>query len=121
MITIQVAGAIYLASLSGCYDGDSCKVQFYNFPPLVQEQSLRFEGFDTPERSRPKCADEKRKAQAARRVTLAYMQGDVRLQASGAYDKYGRLLVRAPDLQNRLIKQGLAVAYDGGKRKAWCD
>jgi hypothetical protein len=28
------------------------------------------------------------------------MQGDVKLEASGAFDKYDRLLVRAPRLKN---------------------
>ena len=120
MISIQVAGTIYIAALSGCYDGDTCQVRFYNFPDLVAEQSLRFEGFDTPERNRPKCADEKAKAKAARRITLACMQGDVRLEASGAFDKYGRLLVRAPQLKAALINKGLAKPTEG-KRAKWCD
>jgi endonuclease YncB( thermonuclease family) len=100
MISINVARAIFIAAMSGCNDGDTCKVHFCNFLPFVADQSLRFEGFDTPERHRPLCADEKAKAQAARRVTLAYMQGDVKLEASGAFDKYDRLLVRAPRLKN---------------------
>ncbi len=120
MISIQVAGAVYIAALSGCYDGDTCKVRFYNFPELVQEQSLRFEGFDTPERSRPKCSDEKAKARQARAVTLAYMQGEVRLEASGNFDRYGRLLVRAPELQKQLIAEGLAKPAPDGRRKDWC-
>lgn len=120
MISIQVAGAVYIAALSGCYDGDTCKVRFYNFPELVQEQSLRFEGFDTPERSRPKCSDEKVKARQARAVTLAYMQGEVRLEASGNFDRYGRLLVRAPELQKQLIAEGLAKPAPDGRRKDWC-
>ncbi|MCH1542029.1 MAG: hypothetical protein L7U45_03110 [Alphaproteobacteria bacterium] len=99
MISINVAWAIYIAAMSGCTDGDTCKVHFYNLPPFVAEQSLRFEGFDTPERHRPQCSDEKAKAQATRRVTLAYMQADVKLEASGAFDKYGRLLVHAPRLK----------------------
>ena len=48
------------------------------------------------------------------------MQGDVELQASGAYGKYGRLLVRAPNLKKQLIDKGLAKATKG-KRAKWCD
>jgi len=48
------------------------------------------------------------------------LQGDVELQASGAYDKYGRLLVRAPHLKKQLIDKGLAKATKG-KRAKWCD
>ena len=121
MISIEVASAVYIAALSGCYDGDTCKMLFYNFPELVHEQSLRFEGFDTPERSRPKCAEEKAKARQARALTLAYMQGDVTLKASGDFDRYGRLLVRAPDLQKQLVAEGLAKPAPNGKRQTWCD
>jgi hypothetical protein len=57
MISINVAWAIYIAAMSGCTDGGTCKVHFYNLLPFVADQSLRFEGFDTPERHRPQCAD----------------------------------------------------------------
>lgn len=88
---------------------------------MVAKQSLRFEGFDTPERNRPKCADEEARAQQARAVTLAYMQGDVRLEASGDFDRYGRLLVRATELKKLLIREGLAKLAPDGKRQNWCD
>jgi len=58
----------------------------------------------------PKLA---RKAQAE---TLAYMQGDVRLEFVDAPEKFGRLVVRAPELQKRLIAQGLAKLSKDGKR-----
>ncbi|NCF79781.1 MAG: hypothetical protein GWP34_07780 [Alphaproteobacteria bacterium] len=115
-----MAGAIYIAALSGYTDGDTCKVHFYNLPPFVAEQSLRFEGLDTPERHRPQCADEKAKAQAARYVTLAYMQDDAKLEASRPFDKYGRLLVRGPHLKKQRIEKGLAKPTKG-KRAKWCD
>lgn len=68
----------------------------------------------------PKCADEKAKAQAARHVTLAYMQDDAKLEASRAFDKYGRLLVRGPHLKKQRTEKGLAKPIKG-RRAKWCD
>ena len=120
MISISHMGVIYLASLTGCYDGDTCKVTFPNFPPLVAEQSLCFDGFDTPELRRG-CARSKKLARQAQAVTENYMRGNVRLEFVEAPEKFGRLVVRAPELQARLIKQGLAKPATDKKRQAWCD
>lgn len=120
MISIHYAGVIYLASLSNCYDGDTCKITFPNFPPLVAEQSLRFAGFDAPE-IRGGCRESKRLARKAKAETLAYMRGDVHLEFVGKPEKYGRLVVRAPELEKRLIAQGLAKPSPDGKRQKWCD
>lgn len=119
MISIYHAGVIYLASLTGCYDGDTCKVTFLNFPPLVAEQSVRFAGFDTPE-MRGGCKLSKHLAQKAQSVTQSYMQGNVWLEYIEGPEKFGRLLVRAPELQRQLIAQGLAKPSPDGKRQNWC-
>lgn len=55
----------------------------------------------------------------AQAETLAYMQGDVRLEFVDAPEKYGRLVVRAPELEKRLIAQGLAKSCKNGKRQNW--
>ncbi len=120
MITVHVASAVYVAALVGCFDGDTCTLRFYNFPSHVEQQKIRFQGFDTPERANPKCEAERTKAARARAVTLDYMRADVVLHASGDYDRYGRLLVQAPELKKRLIAQGLAQASPHGKRMQWC-
>ena len=112
-------GVIYLASQTGCYDGDTCKVVFPNFPPLVAEQSLRFDGFDTPE-MRGGCDRSRKLARQAQAVTENYMRGDVQLAFVDAPEKFGRLVVRAPELQARLIKQGLAKPTPDKKRQEWC-
>ena len=83
MISIHHAGAVYLAALSHCYDGDTCTVSFPNFPPLVAEQSLRFDGFDTPE-IRGGCPQSKKLARQAQAVTEDYMFGNVRRKALAA-------------------------------------
>lgn len=119
MISIHYAGAVYLAMLTGCYDGDTCRVRFINFPPLVAEQSLRFHGFDTAE-MRGVCPRAKALARKAQAVTEAYMRGNVHLEFIDTPKSLGRLLVRAPELQNRLIAQGLAKPAPDGKQQNWC-
>ena len=47
------------------------------------------------------------------------MQGAVTLATDGKRDRYGRLLVQAPELQARLLAAGLAQPSDG-QRKDWC-
>ena len=120
MISFTHAGVIYVAVLTGCFDGDTCTVRFVDFPPPVAEQRLRFDDFDTPERKRPKCASEKHLAAKARHVTQTYMQGDVVLEIVDKREKYGRMVVGAPDLKTRLISKGLAKPSPDGKRGNWC-
>lgn len=71
-----------MASLIGCYDGDTCTLRLANAPPFIAEQKFRFEGFDTPE-IRGKCPQETGLAKRARGVTLAYMQGAPLLTTKG--------------------------------------
>ena len=120
MISISHLGALYVAVLSTCFDDDTCTVTFPNFPPLVAEQSLRFDGFDTPE-MRGGCARSKKLARQAQAVTEDYMRGNVRLEALGGEKSLGRLVVRAPDLQSRIIERGLAKLAPDKKRQKWCD
>lgn len=120
MIHIITASTIYLATLLGCYDGDTCKIELQNAPPLVSTITLRFEGFDTPE-IRGKCQEEKEMAQMAKNITQGYMVFKGDLYTDGKRGKYGRLLVRAPELQEDLIELGLARPYNGGKREGWCE
>jgi micrococcal nuclease len=118
MIDVVVAGTIYVASLVGCYDGDTCKINVPSFVPF-QEYSLRFTGFDTPE-MRGKCAEEKVMANQAKHMTIEYMKTVKTIYVSGK-GKYGRLLTTVPGLGEKLIEEGLARPYEGGKRASWCE
>ena len=120
MIEVIVGTVIYTATLLGCYDGDTCKIKFDNAPEILAEQTLRFQGFDTPE-LKGKCVKEEEMAQTAKQVTNAYMRQVGKVYATGERGKYGRLLVTAPALQNHLIEYGYARPYDGAKRQGWCE
>ena len=120
MIELIFGGMIYGAALVGCYDGDTCRVTIDNAPPFLATQSLRFQGFDTPE-IRGKCQQEKKLAKDAKAHTIKYLRANTRLVVSGDRGKYGRLIVEAPGLAESLISSGLAKPYHGGKRKGWCN
>ncbi|MBE8191782.1 MAG: hypothetical protein HAW64_06175 [Alphaproteobacteria bacterium] len=119
MIGVEFMGVVYLTTLLRCYDGDTCTIHLDDVPPFVATQTLRFDGFDTPE-IKGKCASEKTLAREARDMTLAYMRNGGKLYTNGKRGKYGRLLVKAPALQNKLIASGLARPYAGGRRLLWC-
>lgn len=86
----------------------------------------RLIGFDTPETHEPRCAEEAdlghhatvrlRAMVDAARTTQADLRG---------HDRYGRRLVRLSldgrDVGARLIGEGMAVRYSGGRRIDWCD
>jgi len=108
-----------MASLLDCYDGDTCKIKVEEFVPF-QTYSMRLVGFDTPE-IRGKCAEEKALAKEAKAYTTNFMSTVSTIYVSEDKDKYGRLITTVPNLAEGLIEQGLARAYDGGKRLSWCE
>ncbi|MCW8085111.1 thermonuclease family protein [Sabulicella glaciei] len=88
------------------------------------EERVRLLGLDAPEMS-GRCADESRRARAARDRLAALVQGGVRLARDGE-DRYGRTLATAFDREGRdltriLIREGHARPYDGRtRRQGWC-
>ncbi len=99
-------------------DGDTVKAHGVKY---------RLVGFDTPETYQPKCDYEKARGhEATMRVrTLIAEAKIVDLVVLPGRDKYGRglarLFVRGQDVGQFLISEGMARAYDGGKRASWCD
>ena len=95
MIEIVFGSIIYTATFLGCNDGDSCKVRFDNSLDILEEQTIRFEGFDTPE-MRGKCSKEKELAKLAKEKTINYMKNIGVVYSKGKRGKYGRILITAP-------------------------
>ena len=121
MIQIIFGSVIYTVTLLGCYDGDTCKVKFDNTPEILEVQSIRFRGFDTPE-IKGKCPEEKDLAKLAKEETLNYMENvGVVYYYAKKRSKYGDILVTAPKLQDILINKGLAREYYGEKKESWCE
>ncbi len=85
----------------------------------------RLMGHDTPETYRARCRAELalgQRATARLRQLLAGAE-DIAFSFHGT-DRYGRMLTRlridGRDVGQRLISEGLAVQYSGGRRIDWC-
>ncbi|PWK60495.1 thermonuclease family protein [Roseicyclus mahoneyensis] len=85
----------------------------------------RLTGYDTPETHRPGCANEALLGQAATRRLRALVADARQIEARlGRWDRCERRLVQLSidgrDVGARLIAEGLALPYDGGRRPDWC-
>lgn len=105
-------------------DGDTVVIRADYLPvPLKPELSLRIFGIDTPEK-KGSCLWERERAVLAQKFTEEFVNGSVNVMIRD-WDKYGgRVLgdLRKGDLllSNELVRNGLAVHYEGGKKKSWC-
>ena len=121
IIELEFGGIIYGATLTGCYDGDTCRANLHNSPAIVSNLYIRIHGVDTPE-IRGKCEAEKSLARDARDFTIRFIRDrNSRGFVHSLRDKYGRMVVEFPGLADDLVKAGLGRYYDGGKRKGWCN
>ncbi len=108
------------------YDGDTVTVDIPGVLPIIGDNMMvRIRGIDTPE-LRGKCQDEKEKARIAKRLVKAELRKakTINLHRVGR-GKYFRFIADVKydgkDLGQVLIKNNLAVPYDGGKKKQdWC-
>ncbi len=109
-----------------CYDGDTCMMSLPGIHPLFGDHiPVRLAGIDTPE-MKGQCEREKNLARKARDLVRSALSqaGTIHLRKASR-DKYFRLDARVladeQDLSEILVRQGLAVPYDGGtKTKNWC-
>lgn len=92
----------------------------------INGQRYRLVGFDTPETYRPQCDYEKALGNQAT-ARLKQLIGGVAIldfAVQPGRDKYGRglarLFVNSLDVGATLINEGLARAYNGGRRSSWC-
>ena len=116
-------GAVYLKN----YDGDTIRFNLPGYPPIVgNDIRVRVNGIDTPE-IKGKCEKEKYKAQQARDM-VAYILKDAKKitlnnMKRGKYFRIAAdIIVDGENLADLLVEAGMAVKYDGGKKKnKWCD
>ena len=89
-------------------------------------ERVRLVGLDTPETYRSRCIYEKRLGDLATARVRELLGGVARIEllllpGRDRYDRLlGRLIVNGTDVGNTLIAEGLARAYDGGRRLGWC-
>ena len=92
----------------------------------ISGDRIRLVGFDTPETYRSQCTYEKKLGDLATARVRELLAGPalielVLLPGRDRYDRLlGRLIVNRIDVGDTLIAEGLARAYDGGRRQGWC-
>ncbi len=119
------AHALKVSKVVSVYDGDTLRVDIDGYPDVVgKNMPVRIRGIDTPE-IRGKCPEEKALAKKSRdflRLKLAEAKEIELLDVDRG--KYFRLLasvyVDGKSVGKLLISEGMARAYDGGKRLGWC-
>ena len=116
----MIAGPV-AATVIRIIDGDTVVVMAHPWPDLSLHVAVRLRGIDTPELRSP-CPSFRRTAQEAK-ITLAnaIRPGDrVELHNVSGGKFYGRVIADlsrdGENLGTMLIKERLAVPYDGGKR-----
>jgi endonuclease YncB( thermonuclease family) len=119
----QIRGPV-AATVERVVDGDTLDVRALIWLGQSVNVRVRIDGVDAPELG-GHCAEEARRAEAARAYLVRRLRGaEVRLTAI-AYDKYGgrvRASVSdgAGDVATALIAKGFARPYRGERRLSWC-
>lgn len=130
----------YPAKLVRVIDADTQKMQVQIWPGITSLVNVRVLGIDTPETRRPnkKCKQAERALgrEATTFVAKLYSNsarsgGSIRLVDVGSDKYFGRVTARVligqdkdrtfVDLAQVLIKEALAIPYDGGKKANWCN
>lgn len=109
-------------------DGDTVRVAMnWLAPPLGPLVSVRIDGVDTPELSRPKCDEEREAAEAARNFVADAITDSARVYLRECKrGKYaGRMVCSISldgiDLASLLVEAGHARFYSGDEpRASWC-
>ncbi len=112
-----------------CYDGDTVHLVF----PLPQDMdgplykwACRIDGIDTAEMRAPSGEERAWAVKAQRYVSEKILNKVVKASLCPKREKYGRVLVKielpdGTDLGTALIKEGLAYAYDGKKKREFSE
>ena len=116
----------YATTIDRVVDGDTFEIKNPK-PPLKLMQTIhRIAGIDAPEsfKQAAKCKKEIELGLKAKEFVSNFVKGGVEI-VYVELDKYGRYLVNVDkngiNLADELVKNGLAVYYDGGtKEKDWC-
>ncbi|WP_051145037.1 thermonuclease family protein [Thiomicrorhabdus sp. Kp2] len=118
-------GPVVVDEVTSIYDGDTFRVNINAWPAIVgQRIPVRVKGIDTPE-LRGKCQLEKELARKAKQHTVQMLRGAKRIELQDIdRGKYFRILadvsIDGQDLGKSLIRNGLAVSYDGRTKTDWC-
>ncbi len=117
LITVQVDAETVDPAAVYVVDGDTIR---------MDGDSWRLVGLDTPETYKPRCDFELALGQAATARLRELMASGrvvevIRLPGRDRFDRgLARLYIGGENIADILISEGLARAYDGGRRESWC-
>ena len=106
-------------------DGDTLRVRARIWLRQELVTDVRLRGVDTPE-LHGRCPEERQRARDARDFVVERVGGREVWLRDLSEDKYGgRIVARlstrdGADLGAALLERGLAHAYGGGRKEAWC-
>ncbi len=116
----------YATTIDRVVDGDTFEIKNPKPPLKLMQTRHRIAGIDAPEsfKQAAKCKKEIELGLKAKEFVSNFVKGGVEIVYL-ELDKYGRYLVNVDknglNLADELVKNGLAVYYDGGtKEKDWC-
>ena len=119
-------GSVTIAEVTSIYDGDTFRANIPDYPPIIgQHMGIRINGIDTPE-IRGECEQEKKLARKAKQYTVMALRKAKKIELRNMQrGKYFRIVADVyadgQSVGEGLIREGLAVVYDGGKKiKSWC-
>lgn len=129
LLTIIITVACFATTIHRVVDGDTFIIKNPTPPADLMQKAIerhRLQGIDSPESTpqHSKCKKEIELGLKAKQFTNDFVKNNVDVVYVGL-DKYGRFLIHITkgklNLGDELVKNGLAVYYDGGtKIKDWC-
>ncbi|RID93887.1 hypothetical protein D2N39_03055 [Gemmobacter lutimaris] len=119
-VTREAPGGLVGCTTGYVYDGDTVELICGN-----RRDRARLAGYDAPETHEPGCAAEATLGARATDRLRGLLRAATPAMTDLGIDKYGRRLIRlrlpgGEDVADRMIAEGLAVAYDGAQRIDWC-
>lgn len=121
---LRLAGP-FPAVVTDVVDGDTFEARVTIWLGHEVTTRVRLLGIDAAEMG-AECGEERALAQLSRTALGTMLAGPVEL-SDVRFDKYGgRVLARARsqthrDISEAMLAGGYALAYEGGRRQAWCD
>jgi len=119
-------GSVTIAEVTSIYDGDTFRANIPDYPSIIGERmGIRINGVDTPE-MRGKCEQEKVLARKAKQYNIKALRNAKTIELRNMQrGKYFRIVADVyadgQSVGEGLVRQGLAVIYDGGRKvKDWC-
>ncbi|ABC28824.1 Micrococcal nuclease-like protein [Hahella chejuensis KCTC 2396] len=118
-------GSATVAQVTSIYDGDTFRADIADWPAIVgQRIGVRIKHIDTPE-LRGSCKKEKALALKAKQFLVEKLRNAKQVKLENIQrDKYFRVLADVvadgESLGQSLIKEKLAVPYEGGTKIDWC-